>query len=185
MNINYFMNQANKEAKKAILLDEVPIGAILVDNKDNKIIASAHNETVNKNNPIKHAELIVIEKALVNIKKKFLDSTTLFVTLEPCAMCATAISIVRISKVYFGAYDLSQSLGYPGEVNHPEVIKAIQKGVEQVNHAGKYAGGFVPQSKDDIKLLIDMGMKFITYEVDSSIILNQARDIADWFSNEI
>lgn len=105
MNINYFMNQANKEAKKAILLDEVPIGAILVDNKDNKIIASAHNETVNKNNPIKHAELIVIEKALVNIKKKFLDSTTLFVTLEPCAMCATAISIVRISKVYFGAYD--------------------------------------------------------------------------------
>lgn len=93
--------------------------------------------------------------------------------------------VENVDIVYFGAYDLSQSLGYPGEVNHPEVIKAIQKGVEQVNHAGKYAGGFVPQSKDDIKLLIDMGMKFITYEVDSSIILNQARDIADWFSNEI
>jgi len=105
MNINYFMNQANKEAKKAILLDEVPIGAILVDNKNNKIIASGHNETVNKNNPIKHAELIVIEKALIKRKKNFLDSTTLFVTLEPCAMCATAISIVRINKVYFGAYD--------------------------------------------------------------------------------
>ena len=93
--------------------------------------------------------------------------------------------VENIDIVYFGAYDLSQSLGYPGEVNHPEVKKAIQKGVEQVNRAGKYAGGFVPQSKDEIKLLIDMGMKFITYEVDSSIILNQARDIADWFSNEI
>ena len=105
MNINYFMNEANKEAKKAIILNEVPIGAILVNNINNKIIASAHNQTINKNNPIKHAELIVIEKGLNKINKKYLDNTSLFVTLEPCAMCATAISITRIAKVYFGAYD--------------------------------------------------------------------------------
>jgi len=95
------------------------------------------------------------------------------------------VSIDAIDIVYFGAYDLSQDLGYPGEVNHPEVVKAIQKGVDIVNKSEKYAGGFVPQSKDDVKLLLDMGMKFITYEVDSSIIYKQTQNIVEWFSNEI
>ena len=90
----------------------------------------------------------------------------------------------NIDIIYFGAYDLSQALGYPGEVNHPEVIKAIQKGVEKVNRAGKYAGGFVPQSKDDIKWLLDMGMKFITYEVDSSILHTHTQNVVDWFLGE-
>ena len=95
------------------------------------------------------------------------------------------VEVENIDIVYFGAYDLSQALGHPGDVNHPDVVKAIRKGTEQVNRAGKYAGGFVPQTRDSIKLLIDIGMKFITYEVDSSIIHNQARDIVDWLSNEI
>ncbi len=95
------------------------------------------------------------------------------------------ISVDNIDVVYFGAYDLSQALGHPGEVNHPDVVKAIQQGTEKVNRVGKYAGGFVPQSEDDIKLLLDMGMKFITYEVDSSIIHSHTRNIVEWFSNEV
>jgi 4-hydroxy-2-oxoheptanedioate aldolase len=95
------------------------------------------------------------------------------------------VSVDTIDVIYFGAYDLSQALGYPGEVKHPEVIKAIQQGTDIVNRVGKYAGGFVPQSEDDIKLLLDMGMKFITYEVDSSIIHKHTRNVVEWFSNAV
>ena len=90
-----------------------------------------------------------------------------------------------IDVVYFGAYDISQSLGYPGEVKHPEVVKSIQKGVEIILKQGKFAGGFVPQSKDDIKWILDMGMRFITYEVDSSIIQTHLGGVTDWFREEI
>lgn len=90
-----------------------------------------------------------------------------------------------IDVVYFGAYDLAQTLGHPGEPRHPEVVAAIRQGAEQVQKLGKCAGGFVPQSKDDIKWLLDMGMRFITYEVDSSILFRHVRDLRDWFSSEI
>jgi len=90
-----------------------------------------------------------------------------------------------IDVVYFGAYDLSQALGHPGEPRHPEVVAAIRQGVERVQKLGKCAGGFVPQSKDDVKWLLDFGMRFITYEVDSSILFRHVRDLRDWFAMEI
>lgn len=105
MNINFFMNIALKHAKKAFLADEVPIGAILVDNNTNDIINFAHNLVNTNNNPIAHAELILINEAINRNNKKFLNETSLFVTLEPCAMCAAAISEMRIRRIYFGAYD--------------------------------------------------------------------------------
>lgn len=89
-----------------------------------------------------------------------------------------------IDIIYFGAFDLSQVLGCPGDVKNPKVISSIQRGVDIVNKKGKYAGGFVPQSKDDVKWLLDMGMKFITYDVDSSIIYSRVSDVTDWFKNE-
>ena len=67
---------------------------------------------------------------------------------------------------------------------HPEVVRSIQKGVELVSRKGKFSGGFVPQSKDDIKWLLDMGMRFITYEVDSSMIQTHVGGITDWFHEE-
>jgi 4-hydroxy-2-oxoheptanedioate aldolase len=94
-------------------------------------------------------------------------------------------SVHGVDVIYFGAYDLSQALGRPGEHRHPDVISAIQRGVAQVHSLGKCAGGFVPQSKDDIKWLLDMGMRFITYEVDSSMIFRHTRDIRDWFESEV
>jgi len=90
-----------------------------------------------------------------------------------------------VDVVYFGAYDLSQALGHPGEPRHPKVVSAIRQGVDIVQRQKKCAGGFVPQSKDDIKWLLDMGMRFITYEVDSSILFRHVRDIQEWFAMEV
>jgi len=94
------------------------------------------------------------------------------------------LEVGEIDVVYFGAFDLSQALGHPGEVKHPEVVKSIKKGIELVTNQGKFSGGFVPQSKDDIKWILDMGMRFITYEVDSSIIQSHVGNITDWFHED-
>lgn len=105
MNINFFMSKALEQAKKAFLLNEVPIGAVLVDNIDKKIINSAHNLVNFNTNATSHAEILLINRACKIKNSKYLTKTSLFVTLEPCAMCAAAISEVHIDKIYFGAYD--------------------------------------------------------------------------------
>lgn len=84
-----------------------------------------------------------------------------------------------IDIVYFGAYDLSQDLGIPGDTNNPKLVELIGNAVKDVLQAGKYAGGFVPQSKDQIDRCLDMGMNFITWEVDSSIIFRAAKDVSE------
>ena len=98
-----FMQIAIKEAEKAVAIDEVPIGAIIV--LDGKVIAKAHNLTERKQSATAHAEILAIEKACKKLKSWRLDGCELFVTLEPCAMCAGAIANARISKLYFGAYE--------------------------------------------------------------------------------
>ena len=105
MNVNFFMNKAINEAYKAIESHEVPIGAVLVDNTNLEIIHTSHNSVNSLKNATKHAEMNVINESCRIRKSKFLNNTSLFITLEPCAMCAAAISEVRIDKVYFGAYD--------------------------------------------------------------------------------
>ena len=105
MNIDFFMNKALEQANNAFLANEVPVGAVLVDNKTNKIIDSAHNKININKNATAHAEMIIINSSSIMSKDKFLKQTSLFVTLEPCAMCSAAISEMRIEKIYFGAYD--------------------------------------------------------------------------------
>ena len=95
------------------------------------------------------------------------------------------LEVDEIDVVYFGAYDLSQALGVPGETRHTSVLREIEHGLKKVNDNGKYAGGFVAQSKDDIKWLLDMGMRFITYEVDSSIVYKAVNEVTDWFGKEL
>ena len=101
MNKEYFMNEALKEAKKAYNKLEVPVGVVIV--KDNKIIARAYNQKEMKNSPIKHAEIIAIEKACKKLNNWRLNDCEMYVTLEPCPMCAGAIVNSRIKKVYVGA----------------------------------------------------------------------------------
>ena len=105
MNINYFMNEAIKEAKYAFLKNEVPVGGVLVDNKTNKIISRSYNKVNKEKNAIYHCELDLIFNSCKKLSSKYLYNTIMFVTLEPCLMCASAISEVHIEKLYFGAYD--------------------------------------------------------------------------------
>lgn len=98
-----FMKAAEREAEKGKTLDEVPIGAVIV--LDNKIIARAHNLTESKQVATFHAEILAIEKACKKLKSWRLDGADMYVTVEPCAMCAGAIVNARIGRVFFGAYE--------------------------------------------------------------------------------
>lgn len=95
------MTLALSEAEKAKEKGEIPVGAVIV--KNGEVIASAHNETEERNSPLAHAELLAIDKATENIK--YLTDCTLYVTLEPCPMCMGAILHSRIESIVFGAYD--------------------------------------------------------------------------------
>ena len=99
-----FMKEALKEALKAYEKLEIPVGAVIV--KDNKIIARAHNLKEEKQSSIKHAEILAIEKASKALKNWRLSDCEMYVTLEPCPMCAGAIINSRVKKVYIGAKDL-------------------------------------------------------------------------------
>ena len=98
-----FMKEALKEAKKAYDKDEIPVGAVIV--KDNKIIARAHNLKEGKNNAICHAEILAIQKACKKLGSWRLLDCEMYVTLEPCSMCAGALINSRIKKIYIGTND--------------------------------------------------------------------------------
>ncbi|MFS1516846.1 tRNA adenosine(34) deaminase TadA [Bacillus sp. SCS-151] len=99
----YYMRLALNEAKKAEQINEVPIGAVIV--KDNEIIASAFNLREREQRSLAHAELLAIDEACKSIGSWRLENTTLYVTLEPCPMCAGAIVLSRIQRVVYGAKD--------------------------------------------------------------------------------
>lgn len=98
-----FMREALKEATKALKKDEVPIGAVIV--KDDKIIARGHNLRETKQNSLCHAEIIAISKACRKLGNFRLEDCDLYVTVEPCPMCAGAIIQSRIKNVYYGTPD--------------------------------------------------------------------------------
>ena len=99
----YVMKEALKEAEKAYSKLEVPVGAVIV--KDGKIIARAYNQKESKTDTTKHAEILAIQKASKKLKSWRLIDCEMYVTLEPCTMCAGAIIHSRIKKVYIGAMD--------------------------------------------------------------------------------
>lgn len=100
---DYFMREALKEAKKAYDLGEVPVGAVIVDN--GKIVARAHNQTETLNDATAHAEMIALTQAASETGNWRLTDLTLYVTMEPCIMCAGAITLSRISRVVYGFED--------------------------------------------------------------------------------
>ncbi|NQV48754.1 MAG: nucleoside deaminase [Rhodospirillaceae bacterium] len=99
------MIQALGEAQMAAHRGEVPVGAVLVDGLSGQVLARAGNQTEELNDPTAHAEILVIREAADIKSNPRLTHCDLYVTLEPCAMCATAISLARIRRLYFGAYD--------------------------------------------------------------------------------
>lgn len=97
------MKQAFVAAQRAFNHDDVPIGAVIV--RDGKIIARGENQVQLRKTPTLHAEVVAINRACKKLGSKFLDNCDIYVTLEPCAMCATAISLARIRSIYFAATD--------------------------------------------------------------------------------
>jgi tRNA(adenine34) deaminase len=117
----FFMKEALKEAHKAFERDEVPVGAVIVCK--NQVIARSHNLTETLNDVTAHAEMQAITAAANNLGGKYLDDCTLFVTLEPCVMCAGAASWAQIGRIVFGAYD--EKRGYSGiakKALHPKTV---------------------------------------------------------------
>ena len=117
-NHEYWMQKALTYAKKAQDIDEVPVGAIII--KDNKLIAHAFNQSITKNDPCAHAEILVLRKAAKKLNNYRLNGCKLYCTLEPCMMCTAAIREVHIDKVYFGAYD-------DKKVGIESIIKILKK----------------------------------------------------------
>ena len=124
------MQLALAKAKEAYNNGEVPVGAVIV-NQEGVIIDSAANSTIANNDPTAHAEMIVIRNALRKLNIDRLDFCDLYVTLEPCPMCAHAISLSRIRRLYFGAYDKrSKHINNMKEGNifyKPEIIAGLNE----------------------------------------------------------
>jgi tRNA(adenine34) deaminase len=99
----YYMQQALAEAKKAFEIGEVPVGAVVVC--DNRIIARAHNQTEQLTDVTAHAEMLALTAAANHLGSKYLMECALFVTLEPCVMCAGALSWAQFGRVVYGATD--------------------------------------------------------------------------------
>jgi tRNA(adenine34) deaminase len=127
------MEAALTEAHAALEAGEVPVGAAVV--RDGRVVASAHNETVARRDPTRHAEILVIERVLAELATDRLTEATLCVTLEPCAQCAGAIVLAKVGRVVFGAYDpkagMAGSVGdllrHPRLNHRPEVIGGVME----------------------------------------------------------
>jgi len=114
----FFMREALKEARKAFEKDEVPVGAVIV--AANRIIAHAHNLTETLNDVTAHAEMQAITMAAAFLGGKYLKECTLYVTLEPCLMCAGALYWAQITRIVFGANDVKRGFTlYPSSPLHP------------------------------------------------------------------
>lgn len=103
MTDEYYMTQALKEARKAFDIDEVPVGAVIVIKE--KIIARGHNMVEKLNDPTAHAEMIALTSAFNLLGSKYLPDATLYVTVEPCFMCAGAVYWSKVGKIVYGADD--------------------------------------------------------------------------------
>lgn len=114
----YFMKEALKEAARALEIGEVPVGAVMVCK--NRIIGRSHNQTEKLTDATAHAEMLAVTAAENYLGSKYLNECTLYVTLEPCVMCAGALAWVQLQKLVYGAHDVQR--GYSlvkSRVLHP------------------------------------------------------------------
>tara|TARA_B110001450_G_C17620099_1_gene480844 strand:- start:246 stop:704 length:459 start_codon:yes stop_codon:yes gene_type:complete len=135
LKINYFMSQALLMAELAFKENEVPVGAVVV--KDGQIIGKGHNQVIAHNSVTSHAEINAINDASQNTNNYRLNDCNIFVTLEPCHMCAKAIVDARISNLYFGTIEPKTG-----------AIQSIDRFLDEthLNHNVRYRGGYHEES---------------------------------------
>ncbi len=120
--VNKFMQLALREAKAAEQEEEIPVGVVIVCN--GKIIASEHNRREQLKDPTAHAEILAIREAAKKLNDWRLRNCDIYVTLEPCPMCASAILLARIPRIYFGAYD-SENGACGSRINIPVTLNVF------------------------------------------------------------
>ena len=136
---NHYMQLAYKEALQAEKEGEVPVGAIMVCR--GQIIARSHNQTETLNDPTAHAEILAITVATGTLGSKYLPDCTLYVTVEPCVMCAGALNWAQIGSVVFGARDEKRGfLRYAPNALHPKTV--LKQGVMEQECSGLITGFF-------------------------------------------
>jgi tRNA(adenine34) deaminase len=133
------MRLALREAERALEHDDVPIGAVIV--KDGELVGSGHNERELRNDPTAHAEMIALREAARSLSAWRILDSLMYVTLEPCAMCAGAIVLARVPRVVFGAWD--PKAGAAGSVL--DVL-----GQPQLNHRPQVEGGLLAEECGDL-----------------------------------
>lgn len=134
------MQIALEQARQACESGEVPVGAVLVHRQNREIIAAGHNMVEAKRNPLLHAEMLVIEEACAKTDSKNLCEYDIYVTLEPCAMCASAISHARIGRLFYAASDKKQGAVENGVrffasnscFHRPEIFSGISSEKSQI-----------------------------------------------------
>jgi len=127
------MDVALDKAKEASTQGEVPVGAVLVQNE--QLIATAYNRVIHHKDACAHAELLVLRQAMHVLSTPYLENCDLYVTLEPCAMCAGAIAWARLRRLYFGAYDPKSGgvehgarvFDHPTSHHKPEIVGGVQE----------------------------------------------------------
>lgn len=139
LNDEYFMKQALVEARLAADEGEVPVGAVVVCN--DRIIARAHNQTERLNDPTAHAEMLAITAATGVLGAKYLTDCKLYVTVEPCVMCAGAIGWAQIGAVIYGATDEKRGFSrFAPQAMHPKAV--VKSGVLEQECAGEMISFF-------------------------------------------
>ena len=134
-NLHHWMKRCMELAESARAHDEVPVGAIIVNEATGEIIAQAENRMRRNCDATAHAEMLVMREAFQKLKQERLEGLSLFVSLEPCAMCAAAISHARLARLVFGAYDIKSggvengARIYAHSTTHhkPEVIAGVME----------------------------------------------------------
>jgi len=130
----FFMSEALKEARKALEEDEVPVGAVIVFKGE--IIARGHNQVERLKDPTAHAEMLALTSATNYLGNKWLSAASMYVTIEPCSMCAGALVLSRLKNLYFGAKD--PKTGACGSI-----INIVNH--KKLNHRIKVKGGILEQ----------------------------------------
>lgn len=129
------MQEALDLAREAAAAGEVPVGAVLVDDASGAVVARARNEVEARDDPTAHAEILALARGRAALGQRHFGGCTLFVTLEPCALCAAAVALHRVGRVVFGAYDPKggavehgpRLFGQPTILHRPEVIGGVRE----------------------------------------------------------
>jgi len=133
------MQAALRLARAASVREEVPVGAVII--AEGEVLGEAHNETVQRRDPTAHAEMLALHRALQKVGEDRLLMTTMYVTLEPCAQCAGAIVLAKVSRVVFGAYDARY--GMAGSVY--DLLRN-----PRLNHRPEVVGGLMAEECGDL-----------------------------------